>query len=380
MMRHFTVAIRAVDIDRITGATTLREFYAAVRDADIVDPGARFLHLEMDITSRCNIRCVMCYHSLEAFARGKAVLMPADRFETIAASVLSHAHTLTLSLGSEPMTSPHFVPILRAAAAHRVPRVGFFTNGTLLDGRIAAEILDANVTDVSVSVDGATAATYEAIRRGASFDAVIGNVRGLIAARAARGRAHPRVRFDLVMMKRNVHELPAFVDLAAALGVDAINFFHMVAYDGLRMEEQSLQRHQDLADLWLERAVDRAAALGIPIASMPRTFADARRTPAAAGDVYAETPYCRYPFFHISMNSGGHVLPCPFSHGEAPFGTVDDDTPFEAIWLGSRFSDLRRRILEHDPPAMCRRCSYLASRYPDIDALFAHRAASGASR
>ena len=369
------VTISALDTERITGATTFREFYAAVRDADIVDPGGRFLHLEMDITSRCNIRCVMCYHSLETFARSKAVLIPARRFEAIAASVLPHAHTLTLSLGSEPTTSPHFVPILRAAAPHGVPNVSFFTNGTLLDDRIITEMFDANVTEVCVSVDGATAATYEAIRRGASFDVVIGNVRRLIAARAERGRLHPRVRFDLVMMKRNVHELPAFIDLAASLGVDAVNFFHVVVYDGLRMAEQSLQRHQDLSDLWIERAVARAAALGVPIASRPRTFAEARQTAPSAGGVYAETPYCRYPFFHISMDSSGHVLPCPFSHGEAPFGTVDDDTRFEAIWLGPGFSELRRRILTHDPPAMCRRCSYLASRYPNVDALFERRVA-----
>ena len=67
------------------------------------------------------------------------------------------------------------------------------------------------------------------------------------------------------MMKRNVHELPALVELAVSLGVDAINFFHMVVYDGLRTEEQSLRRHQDLSDLWLGRAVARAEALGLPI-------------------------------------------------------------------------------------------------------------------
>ena len=84
-----------------------------------------------------------------------------------------------------------------------------------------------------------------------------------------------------------------------------------------------------------------------------------------------------YPFFHVSMNSGGHVLACPFSHGEAPFGTIGPETPFEAIWLGPKFSDLRRRILAGDPPAMCRRCSYLASRHPNVEELFVSRAASG---
>src|SRR5258708_2877705 len=253
----------ALDIQRITGAGTLPELYAALRDAGILDPGARFVHLEMDITSRCNIRCVMCYHSLDQFARSKAVLFPVETFERLAETILPHAHT----------PSPYFVPILRAAAARGVPNLTFFTNGTLLTDATIAAILETHVTEICVSLDGATAPTYEAIRRGACFEEVIGNVRRLIAARAARGRPEPRVRFDMVLMKRNIHELPSLVELAASLGVDAVNCFHMVVYDGLRTGEQSLARHQDLSDLWLERAIALAAALGVPIASHPLTFA-----------------------------------------------------------------------------------------------------------
>jgi MoaA/NifB/PqqE/SkfB family radical SAM enzyme len=364
-------------MSRIATARTLDELHDALRDARVLGPDPRFMHVEMDITSRCNIRCVMCYHSFDRFARSKAVLLPVETFDALADALLPRAHTLTLSLGSEPTTSPNFVPILRSAARHRVPNLTFFTNGTLLHDPVIAAIIETNVTEICVSVDGATAATYEAIRRDASFDQVIGNVRRLVAARTARGRPEPRLRFDVVMMKRNVHELPALVDLAASLGVDAINFFHMVVYDGLHTEDQSLRRHQDLSDLWLGRAVARAQALGLPISSHPRRFEEERESSAPAGSPYAASPYCMYPFFHVSMNSGGHVLPCPFSHGEPPFGTIGPDTPFEAIWLGSKFSELRRRILDSDPPPMCRRCSYLASRYPNVEELFATRHASG---
>jgi radical SAM protein with 4Fe4S-binding SPASM domain len=87
----------------------------------------------------------------------------------------------------------------------------------------------------------------------------------------------------------------------------------------------------------------------------------------------ASNPYCRFPFFHVSIDSQGRVMPCPFAHGEAPFGVVNPDTSFEAIWLGPAFTDLRRRILTNDPPAMCQRCSYLASAYPDHGELFESR-------
>ncbi len=359
----------------LASCASLDEFYDACAPLGLYKAGRRFLHFELDIVNRCNIRCVMCYHSFDEYARSKAVLFPADTFDALAASILPHAHTLTLSLGSEPTTSPYFVPILRSAARHGVPNLTFFTNGTLLDDELIEVVLETGVTEICVSIDGATAATYEAIRRGASFERVTGNVRRLAAARRARGRAHPKLRLDAVLMKRNAHELPALVDLAHALGMDAINFFHMVVYEGLGTEPQSLRAHQDLSDLWLGRALARAAEIGLPVAAHPRLFAEERTAGAPARSPYAPTPYCLYPFFHVSMNSGGHVLPCPFSHGEGPFGTVGPGTTFEDVWLGPRFSELRERILRADPPDMCRRCSFLASQYPDVEALFAPRPA-----
>ena len=97
------------------------------------------------------------------------MLLTADRFGAIATALLPRTRTLTLSLGSEPTTSPHFAAILNAAAAHAVPNLTFFTNATLFNDRLIEVMLDTNVTDICVSIDGATAATYEAIRRGARW-------------------------------------------------------------------------------------------------------------------------------------------------------------------------------------------------------------------
>ena len=104
----------------------------------------------------------------------------------------------------------------------------------------------------------------------------------------------------------------------------------------------------------------------------PNPFA-LEETVAAARPVrtsHQPQPYCRFPFFHVSINSNGHVMACPFAHGEAPLGIVGPDMPFERIWLGPAFTELRQRILTNDPPDMCRRCSYLASSQPDRAELF----------
>jgi MoaA/NifB/PqqE/SkfB family radical SAM enzyme len=119
--------------------------------------------------------------------------------------------------------------------------------------------------------------------------------------------------------------------------------------------------------------------VGLAVVHAPKPFALDQPSPstgslAPAAVPFVSSPYCRFPFFHVAINAGAQVVPCPFSHGEQPYGVVSDDTPFERIWLGPRFMELRRRILACDPPPMCRRCSFLASTNPDVAALFEPRA------
>jgi MoaA/NifB/PqqE/SkfB family radical SAM enzyme len=367
--------------DAIGACRSLDAFHDLLTAHGVHRPEPRFMHLELDITNRCNLRCVMCYHSFESTRRARTVNMTPEEFDAIASRVLPHAGRLSLSLGNEPLMSPHFMPIVRAAAAYRVPEVNFFTNGLLLDDDNIDAIVESGVTQVCISIDGATAATYNAIRRNGDFDRLMGNIARLIARRDAAGSATPRLRFDFVMMQRNIHEIVDLVTLAARFGVDTLNFCHLVAWEGLDMERESLRHTKALANYWLEKALAAANGFGIPVPFHPQPFdlggetAAASPAPAAA-QPYLPTPYCAYPFFHVSVGPGGHVLPCPFSHGEPPYGRLSPDVPFEEIWLGPEFTTLRQRILRHDPPEMCRRCSFLSNHYPDAAALFATRDAA----
>lgn len=362
----------------IADCRSLGAFHDLLIASGIHGPADRFAHLELDITNRCNLRCVMCYHSFESVRRARTVNMTPEEFDAIAARVLPHAYKLTLSLGNEPLMSPHFIPILRAAAAYRVPEVNFFTNGLLLVDESIDAIIESGVTQVCVSIDGATAATYNAIRRNGDFDALVRNMERLVERRDAAGSATPQLRFHFVMMQRNIHEIVDLVTLAARFGVTELNFSHLAAWEGLGMEGESLSHTKALSNYWLEKALAAAGALGIAVPFHPEPFdlggETSPETPAPAVErPFLPTPYCAYPFFHVSVGPGGHLLACPFSHGEPPYGELSSGVPFEEIWLGPRFTTLRQRILRNDPPDMCRRCSYLSNRYPDTKSLFATR-------
>lgn len=361
-------------VARLERCESLAEFHDILAAEGLHGPDRRFMHLELDITNRCNLRCVMCYQSLESARRANTVQMTPDDFLRIASRVLPHAHRLSLSLGNEPLMSPHFIDILRVAAGYHVPDVNFFTNALLLNEDTIAAIIEYGVTQVCVSLDGATPATYNSIRRDGDFDRLVCNVERLVARRNAANSLTPRVRFDIVMMQRNVHELVDLVRLAARLGVQDLSFRHLVSFEGLGMERESLQHAKALSNYWFEPALASAAELGLDVQTRPALFdLGDEGAPPEAPRPFLPTPYCPFPFFHVSMGPGGHVLACPYSHGEAPYGQVSAEAPLDEIWLGPKFTALRQRILQHDPPDMCRRCSFLSDKYPDVAEFFVTR-------
>ena len=263
------------------------------------------------------------------------------------------------------------------------------------------------MTTISVSVDGATRKTFESIRRGANFDHLISNLKEFISRRDELGLTRPKLRFGVVMMKSNIHELADIVTLAASLKATDIDFCHVVIYDGLEMESESLSHYKAQSNFELAKAIRRAKSLGVGVVTKPAFFtlnttsilkkAFRRAKSVGIGIIKkpeylmhmiplafkysaspfsrskAAIPYCHFPFHNVSINAGGYVLACPYSHGEAPYGRVTDETAFENIWFNRSFKELRARILNCDPPQMCRRCSFLANRYPNMAAFFSNR-------
>ena len=91
-----------------------------------------------------------------------------------------------------------------------------------------------------VSVDSPRKETYEAIRIGADFGRLLKTIEYLVAARVKAGKSTPRLRFNVTLMRSNIQEVEELVTLAANLGVAYLDFRHMLIYEGLGMEEESL--------------------------------------------------------------------------------------------------------------------------------------------
>jgi hypothetical protein len=98
-------------------------------------------------------------------------------------------------------------------------------------------------------------------------------------------------------------------------------------------------------------------------------------------DVSAEPYlYCRKPFDNVYVDAGANVYPYPDCQSVDPFGSLASTQAFQSIWYGPAFEELRRRIVERDPPRMCLTCPDFINRNVDDTAYFLARAVEPALR
>src|SRR5947208_16011561 len=117
---------------------------------------------------------------------------------------MHHLRELHLQGLGEPMMHPRFADMV-AYATRKGIRVTTNSNLTLLNPARAERCVTSGLEEVHVSIDGATAATYESIRVRAHLDRVLNNVELLLAARDRLESTQPRLHLIMVLMRRNLH-------------------------------------------------------------------------------------------------------------------------------------------------------------------------------
>jgi radical SAM protein with 4Fe4S-binding SPASM domain len=320
--------------------------------------GIRPLKLEMDIVNQCNLRCVMCHFSNPEFYRARKQDISVDAFARIADQVFPLCSQVSLSISTEPLMHRRLAELLAVLPAYKVPLYYLHTNGLLLDEDIVERFIDTGFNQLSISVDGATAPTYERIRAGGKFSRLITNIRALNAAKARRRSSTPRLFFNVVLMRSNVEELPAIVRLASENGITGVAAVHLVPFEQASIDaaRESLVNEKALCNRMLDDAAALAARLGVDTAFPARFGALAGMarhrdlTFLRPGEHSAPAACCPFPWHFIGISPSGSVAPCGWWHSE-PLGNIHEE-PFEALWTRA-FGSLRA---EHERRALRTNC------------------------
>lgn len=327
--------------------------------------GLRHLVIRMDTINLCNLRCKMCYYSFDSKRKKEQMDLPL--FRKVADEVFPKTRFLYLSCATEPLMNKEFADYVRIAGTHRVPFTSFCTNGQLLNEEVIRACLDAKLSEIIFSIDGATPETYEAIRRGGRWDRLCSNLQLLVSMKKSTGARKPAVRMNFTCMHSNIHELPAMVDFAASHGAESLHVRHLVAFGDTPEAYREEIVYRELFNAKADEAKRAAATHGIDL-FLPDRVSEGNSSlgktcvtdGARVGQRTESNPYCMLPWFQAIISWNGEYRVCSLH----TVGNLRDQS-FDEIYNSPRMQAIRSAMLRRNDSSCSWDCHQEAYDVPE---------------
>ncbi len=318
--------------------------------------------LNMVLSNRCNIECVMCSVWDNPWEMPERALREvSELFPTLGRLMWQ---------GGEVFMSPRFEPLFDLAAAHLNLQQHITTNGLLFSRSLARKIIRSN-SALILSIDGATKTTYERVRKKGRFERLLEGIRLLNEARDERAAAsagapvYP-LTMNVTIMRSNYRELERFAEFAhehrfQTLQINPVDtsgpedIFRCRDREALPFIEEAVPRMKERAarlglilHVWLPSSrspeLIREPKPGIEKLEEPKA-ASSQAVPAFANEIG-----CFWPWQDLWIDQGGRVRPHCFCGWD--IGNVKDDS-LMALWNNETMQGYRRRLHANAAAGWC---------------------------
>ncbi len=187
----------------------------AKKPEELVDRFGRVVdYVRISVTDRCDFRCVYCMEPDTKFVPRPQVLTLEELAHIARAFVELGVHKIRLT-GGEPLVRRNVVKLMAdISALPGLRELVVTTNGSQLQ-RLAADLREAGVKRLNVSLDSLDAGRFSRLTRGGRLEQVLA---GIDTARAV---GFARIKINTVILKhRNHDEVVPLVRYAAERGMD----------------------------------------------------------------------------------------------------------------------------------------------------------------
>lgn len=154
-------------------------------------------HVDLELSSACNMVCPMCYTVTEDFKRSVPHLnMDLQLFCKIVDELAKHhVYSIRLSWRGEPTLNRHFINCVRYAKDKGIKEVDSLTNALRLTEEMFEELVDLQMDWLTISFDG-VGETYNEIRSPAKFDEMVLKIKAFAEIKRRKGSIKPVVRIQ----------------------------------------------------------------------------------------------------------------------------------------------------------------------------------------
>lgn len=172
-------------------------------------------HVDIEISSTCNMQCPMCYTMTEEFKkRVGRLFMPFELFKKIVDECAKYkVFSIRISLRGEPFIHPDVIKMIKYAHDKGIKEISSLTNGLALTPELFKQAMEAGLTWLTISIDG-IGKTYESIRKPAKFDDIVEKIKKFKEIKEKKKSVKPVIKVQSIW--------PAIKDTAQ----EYYNIFH----------------------------------------------------------------------------------------------------------------------------------------------------------
>ncbi len=342
-------------------------------------------NVDLLVSSRCNLRCVMC-NLWKLAEKNHSIVneeLEISAYEKLMEE-LARIGTKSICIsGGEPLLKKGVFSIIREAKEKNFV-VELITNGTLVTPEIAQRLIESGVDLVTVSIDAPKAQVHDQIRgvKG-SWEKSTRGIITLADFRKRLGSRKPRLAIDYVVNKVNCCLIPEMIDLKPQLRFDEIHFLPIIGrttaakelflrIDDLRWLKKNLKMIEQKMKLQNLPTSNLA-----PMSSICSDMENATRGRYKILDLQLTEKtrreiLCFAPWFQATIDPFGNVYPCCYActfqnsgkdltctcwgDEDFPMGNLKQES-FERIWHGTRLGEFRE-YCNKGRYAMCHCCGY----------------------
>lgn len=298
--------------------------------------------IDLALTDNCNLKCIMCVRTTDPTIELNELSF--EQVKNIINKVSEYATTIQLAGGlGEPLLYKYIFDAIKYSKKKGL-EVLLTSNGTLLNTKNIDKLINSGLDYLSLSIDGATKETFESIRVGAKYEKMITGIWNLCRIRDKK-KAKLKIEFvPVVMIGKNLHEVPALVRLAKEVGVDGVAFSDVSYWVGEESADnyaiRITENKKGIKDIFKE-----AEKLGKEL------NIDVRLPPL---ELPTNKIVCYQPWYMLPITTKGDVRPCCGVHNIF-MGNILEQS-LEEIWNGERFVEWRRKMNSKNPPVPCIKC------------------------
>jgi len=208
-------------------------------------------NIRLAIDDSCNLQCPSCRTKL-IFEKDKVKLKKKFKLaDKIIEYVKQQSHTINLHLGSDgdPFASLIYRYFAQQTEVLSNVKFSIQTNGLLVKKMYKRfQKIFKNLDVLNISIDGASKATYEKLRKGGSFEKILENLNFLKSIEKKF-----KVNLHMVVQQENWQEMPAMIKLAEEFNVDRVFFNKIQNWNtGIDFSKQTFANNKEFKKVFEE--------------------------------------------------------------------------------------------------------------------------------